>query len=110
LSAIEYKWEVRQRNTSRFSIEYEQRDGTPISLVGVTDATLHVYSGDIEVLEKGLNILLPNAIEVFLTVDEILDFGFTLAEYEVIVEFSNGDVNTFVNGPIVVRDGRGPFV
>jgi hypothetical protein len=106
--ATEFKWEIRKRNTGRVSVQYQQIDGTPISLSGAT-ATIHIYDGSTEVLEKDCNILGDNQIDLFLSVDEILSFDFELGAFELIVEFNNGDVETFVEGPLVVRDGRGPF-
>lgn len=104
----EYQWEVRKRNTGRLSVLYQQKDGTPISLSGAT-AELLIFSGNEQVLIKDCNILGENQIDVFLSVNEILGFDFEQAGYEVNVTFNNGDVDTFVEGALVVRDGRGPF-
>jgi hypothetical protein len=107
--SIEFTWEVRKRNTGRFSILYQQKDGTPISLAGAT-ADLYIYVSSAIALQKSCNILGLNQIDVFLTEAEILDFDFEVTDFEVIVEFSNGDKETFVDGRIVVKSGRGPFV
>jgi hypothetical protein len=106
--STEYKWEIRKRNTGRLSVLYQQKDGTPISLAGCT-ATLFIYSGDAEILEKDCAILGPNQIDLFLTEAEIIALEFEQGGYEVIVEFGNGDKETFVEGALVVRNGRGPF-
>jgi hypothetical protein len=108
--STEYKWEVRKRNTARFLIAYEQDDGTPIDLTGAT-ATLFVYSGgDSILLQKSCNLTLPNVIDVFLTKNEILAMPFESGGFEVIVSFANGiDEETFVDGPIIVKSGAGPF-
>jgi hypothetical protein len=107
--STEFKWIVRKRNTGRVTVLYQQKDGTPISIADAI-ATLTVYAGDTEVLEKDCNIIGPNQIDLFLTKDEILSFDFELGGFEVIVEFGNGiDEETFVEGPLIVRDGRGPF-
>lgn len=108
MSTTEYKWEVRKRNTGRFPILYQQKDGTPISLAGCT-AELYIYDGGEIALQKPCNIIGTNQIDVFLSKDEILEFDFELAGYEVIVTFTNGDEETFVDGPLIVRDGAGPF-
>lgn len=109
MSATEFKWTVRKRNTGRVTVLYQQKDGTPISLAGAT-ATLYIYTGKNEVLAKDCNILGPNEIDLFLSKNEILSFDFELGGFEVIVEFSNGDEDTFVEGPLIVVEGRGPFV
>lgn len=103
-----YQWEVRKRNTARLSLLYQQKNGTPISLAGAT-AKLYVRQGDAVILTKDCNILGTNQIDMFLTKAEILAFTFEQAEYELNVTFSNGDEETFAEGALVVRDGRGPF-
>lgn len=107
--STEYKWEVRKRNTGRLSVLYQQKDGTAISLTSAI-ATLYIYKiGSIAVLTKACNILAPNQIDLFLTKNEILAFDFELGSYELIVKFVNNDEETFAEGALVVRDGRGPF-
>lgn len=90
------------------SLLYQQKDGTPVSLTGCT-ATLTIYTGDTEVIEKPGIILGENQIDLFLSKAEILSFDFELGGFELIVAFPNGDEETFIEGPLVVRDGRGPF-
>lgn len=107
--STEFTWEVRKRNTGRFSILYQQKDGTPISLAGAT-ANLYVYVSTAIALQKSCNILGANQIDVFLTEAEILAFEFEVTDFEIIVTFSNGDKETFVDGRLVVKSGRGPFV
>lgn len=110
MSSEEYKWKVRKGNTGRFSINYAQQDGTVIPLTGAI-ADLIVYEGDVAFLTKDCNIWAAQGqIDVFLDVAEINSFAFESSFYEVVVTFSNGDVDTFVDGPIVVTSGRGPFV
>lgn len=89
---------------------YQQLDGTSISLSGAV-ATLYIYKGlaATAVLTKTCNILLPNQIDLFLTKNEILAFDFELGSYEVIVKWANDDEETFVEGPLVVKSGVGPF-
>lgn len=106
--STEFKWIVRKRNTGRFTILYQQKDGTPISLAGAT-ATLTIWTGSTEILQKPGIILGTNQIDLFLSKDEILAFDFELGGFEVIVEFANNDEETFVEGPLIVKDGRGPF-
>jgi hypothetical protein len=104
---VKYQWEVRRRNTARLTAAYQQKNGTPIPLTGCA-ATLNVYDGLVSVLEKDCDIL-AEQITLFLTEAEIAAFVFQQGDYELIVEFPNGDKDTFMEGPIVVRDGRGPF-
>lgn len=108
--STEFKWLVRQRNTGRLSVLYQQKDGTSISLSGAV-ATLYIYKGvdATPILTKLCNILLPNQIDLFLTKNEILAFDFELGSYEMIVKWANNDEETFVEGPLVVRNGVGPF-
>lgn len=106
--STEYKWEVRKRNTGRLSVLYQQLDGTPISLAGCT-ATLTIYTGNTEVLEKPAIIMGTNQIDLFLSKDEILSFDFELGGFELIVLFPNDDEDTFIEGPLIVKEGRGPF-
>jgi hypothetical protein len=68
-----------------------------------------IYSDQDIILQKDCNILGPNQIDIFLAVADILAFNFELAAFEVNVTFTNGDVETFVDGPLIVKSGRGPF-
>lgn len=107
--STEYPWEIRKRNTGRLSILYQDLAGNSISLSGAT-AKLYLYSGNTEVLQKTCTILGPNQIDLFLTEAEILALNFEQGGFELIVTFVNGDKETFVEGPLIVKDGRGPFV
>lgn len=106
-NTLDYQWEVRRRNTARLPVAYQQLDGTPIPLTGCT-ATLTVYDGVVPVLTKNCTIV-SEQITLFLTVLEIAAFAFQQASYELLVTFPNGDIDTFMEGALVVRDGRGPF-
>ena len=113
MSSSEFKWFVRKGNTSRFTTVYQQLDGTPISLTGVT-ATLFVYDGEDIVMEVDTapNITideLNGRIDVFLADFDILGFDFELGEFELNLNFANGDISTIVDGPLIVQKGRGPF-
>lgn len=106
-NTLEYQWDVRRRNTARLTASYQEPDGTAIPLTGCA-ATLTIYSGTTIVLSKDCTIV-NEEITLFLSVLEIEAFTFQQGDYELLVEFPNGDVDTFLEGPIVVRDGRGPF-
>ena len=113
MSSSEFKWFVRKGNTSRFTTVYQQLDGTPIPLTGVT-ATLFVYDGEDIVMEvdtaPNITIDEPNGqIDVFLSDFDILGFDFELGEFELNLNFANGDISTIVDGPLIVQKGRGPF-
>jgi hypothetical protein len=107
MSAQDYKWTVRKGNTARLAVQYQQLDGTPIPTIGATGA-LHVYDGDFEQIFSAANNG-AGRFDIFLDVADITDFDFRQAEYEFNVTFSNNDVTTLVDGPLIVESGRGPF-
>jgi hypothetical protein len=106
---IEYKWRVRKNNTARLVLQYQGPNGEVIPTTGC-DGTLFVYDGAATVLEKsGVNDAPNGRFDILLTVAEILAFDFRQASYEFNVVFPNGDVTTFVQGPLIVESGLGPF-
>ena len=107
MSAQEFKWVVRKGNTARLSVLYQQLDGTPIPTTGAV-GTLHVYDTGLDVQFATTNNG-AGTFGIFLGINDILDFDFRQAEYEFNVIFSNGDVLTLLEGPLVVESGRGPF-
>lgn len=105
----EYKWRVRKSNTARLAVEYKTPDGLVVPTTGCV-GTLFVYDGDLAVLEVVAGNDGPNGrFDLFLSVAQIMGLGFRQGEYEFNVEFTNGDVTTFLCGPLVVESGLGPF-
>lgn len=107
MSATEYKWVVRKGNTARLSVKYQNLDGSTIDTTGAV-GLLKVYDTGIET-EFGSSNNNAGLFTIFLNVDDILGFDFRQGEYEFNIEFSNGDITTVLDGPLVVESGRGPF-
>lgn len=116
VDTTEYKWAVRKGNTARLTMAYQQLDGTPVTLSGCT-ATLYIYNGSDVFASYStapeISIDGPaGTVSILLSKDQILAIGaaFEMGEYELNVLFPNGDELTLLDGPLVVRAGRGPFV
>lgn len=107
----EWPWPQKQGDAARFTIEYQEDDGTPIDLTGWTPELAIAKARGRALLQRWtaapqVEITDPAAgeVTVVLTPDETREWGKNEElVYEVTVTPPDGETVTILEGPISVR-------